>query len=1063
MKKLLVILTLLLSALSIFATEASINATMDNTWQTFRDNHPYGYQTVGLRHCGDDCIFVISEPAETVSPDAIDKLFKQYGGTTTIKKKEFGYGGWLSDVVGQIRFTDEKQKSDFTHDLFTLLYGTDYKAYYTDLDNPEQYVSYSHYQLNYSITAAELSTWFVDDNELLKDESGTARNILTWISSPIQLSNKLLFSVEDGFVVWLIDTKKIKTEDKLFKTNARKFALDSDLIIGAIGKKDGNVAIIARERIVPVSVLPPLRVETLTLLAATTDQNLAQSYERYNVFASKVKGNQDFAPIYLSDELWHTEYGNLLNIADQMLKSWSENGSIDYYDFNYPKPIDWAFNDGALEDLESKQLTYNWNTKGAGYVLEGDYSIYAINRTGSLPVSYFPDGLEGRVEAKVYDAEELAYDFFSQLNNPELVRVVQYAAFYQILNYFKSAQPSNAKTTAKAPSVPDYRVFDHYIEDILRLVGSNADIHETTQYKAGLERYKKKFADANDVTELLAEYIFNDPYGEFVSYLENQLSEDEYRDLVFGSSNNNGETSYQEYIDANVEIIRQYIDDYERSYGKFPYAEAAKYIVSPREIGIQIELLKNQELKSYATYESLLEKYYATLKELDEESLSLSLKMFGFKSDFGIDINKIEDDLSDKVFNRLEKILISYYQSPTSYSTYQDKIEALTKKWNDCDALATRLIAMQPTITKELESYDKKSERLMALSVDDKQQKAMGALNWLLTDATPYDEPSGEFYTSQLPQHKQWTKTPSMVCSFNVMGYGGYGGHNLDAHVTPIKTSNNVPKGKCRVSFHNGNRVITVAQGDMKNVTPRVLRQVERQVIEDGKLIDLPPTPPTRPKSVLMPIDEKRPERGLNVATLKDPETIEHATGMDGISLQTDIEFVNAEVSKVKEANGTPHQITLKPYNERQLIVEVDGEQKIVERSGDITMDINDYSSNVESELRDGYGVIILHEKSDVSKVHGYKAAQVNLFFPQEILPDAKQAVQSLFNEPSIKLDSQLDIKLDNQQKILRTISNRINQLDGINIKNEKIIISQIFNLNNHDRYLQQYSTHIAA
>jgi hypothetical protein len=1061
MKKYLVVLLLSFLTLPLFAAESNVISAMDDTWQTFRANHPIGYQTVGLRRYGDDCIFVISEPTETVSPEAIENLFKRYGGTSATKQKEFGYDGWLSDVVGQVRFTDKKQEDSFTHDLFTLLYGTDYKAFYTDLDNPDRHVFYSPYQLNYSVTAAELSTWFIDDDELLKDELGKTGNILTWIGASMQQSNKLLFSVEDGFVVWLINTNKIKANDKLFRTNARKFALDSDLIIGAFGKKGSNVAIVARERQVPVSVLPPLRIETLTLLATTTNQNLAQSYERYNVFAGKLKGNRDFAPIYLSDELWHTEYGNLLNITDQMLKSWSENGSIDYYEFYYPKPIDWAFNKGALEDLESTQLTYNWNTKGAGYVLEGDYTIYAINRTGSLPVSYFPDGMEGRVEEKVYDAEELAYDFFSQLNNPELVRVVQYAAFYQILTYFKN-QPADNKSSIKYSSVPNYRVFDKYVEDILHLVDNGTDIHESSQYQSGFERFKKKYQEANDVTELLGEYTKNDPYGEFPDYLEEQLPIEELVELVYGVSDSEMEALYQQYIDTNTYIIRQYIENYEQSYGDFPFAEAAKYIVSPRELSVQVDLLKRQELKtSVIIYDSLVDVYYNNLEKIDEESRTLGPKLgildapmpFHSLTIFGDSDDERSEDLYDIVYDRLQKIHDRYI--PILHSQYHSAIEALIKKWNNNEALSKRLVAMQQKITKEYESFERKSMRLMALNVDDKQQQAMGALNWLLTDTSPYDEPSGPFFATKLPQHNQWSKSPSMACSFNGVGYGG---HNLDAHVTPIKPSTNVPMGKCRVSFQNGNRVISVAKADMKNVTPEVLRQVERQITEDGKLINLPPAPPTQPKTMLMPIGEKRTERGFSKAFIKEPKTIQQAITIDGTNIKTDKEFVDLEVAKSSESQASSQQIRIKPYTERQAIVEIEGEQKIVERTGSLSYDLKDYSPNVEEELRDGNGVIILHRKAETIPTQSYKAARLEIICPPEIVPDVKKSVQGIIVNP--------DINVDNQFKILRTIKMDLKQnqkFNGGGIRLENVIITRIFNHNSHNRYEQYKSSRIAA
>lgn len=255
------------------------------------------------------------------------------------------------------------------------------------------------------------------------------------IFSSHQKGTELYYSKESGFIVWILGTGEC--DKKEFRIAARKFSLDSDLIFGAI-KSDNTVAIIARERCVPIYELSPMRQETLCLLASTENKALAQSYERTSLFAGKQKGGKDFAPIYLSDELWHTEYGNILNVTDQMLKSWSENGMIDYVDFDYPKPVNWAFNSGVRTDLGVSQLTYNWNTEGVGYIVEDDsYDIYALNRTGSLPVSYIPGESEGISDKDpVYLAEQQAYDFFSNLSSPELVKVVQYAAMYQIFTNF---------------------------------------------------------------------------------------------------------------------------------------------------------------------------------------------------------------------------------------------------------------------------------------------------------------------------------------------------------------------------------------------------------------------------------------------------------------------------------------------------------------------------------------------------------------------------------------------------------------------------------------------------
>lgn len=413
-------------------------ANMDNVWKEFREKNPYNIQIEGLKRYEDNSyVAIISEPSERVSADDLKDFFDEYNcefRTDTIK---LGYDGWLRDAVVSFNDLDEDDILDFSKKLSKLLYGTDYKTCVMDFTTIPEHTAFSSFDLNAQVTEVELRKWFLEDNEqLINYDNKSVTTTLPEIFKESRNKTELYYSKESGFIVWVLEIGECdKTE---FKVAARKFSLDSDLILGAI-QSGTTVAVIARERCVPIYELPPMRQETLCLLASTYEDELAQSYERTSLFAGKQKGGKDFAPIYLSDELWHTEYGNILNVTDQMLKSWSENGMIDYVDFDYPKPVYWTFNAGAMKDLGVSQLTYNWNTEGAGYMVEDDtYCIYALNRTGSLPVSYIPGESEGISDKDpVYLAEQQAYDFFSYLSSPELVKVVQYVAMYQIFKNFK--------------------------------------------------------------------------------------------------------------------------------------------------------------------------------------------------------------------------------------------------------------------------------------------------------------------------------------------------------------------------------------------------------------------------------------------------------------------------------------------------------------------------------------------------------------------------------------------------------------------------------------------------
>lgn len=73
---------------------------MEWTWREFRAIHPFGFQTVGLKHYGDTCVFVMSEPNNWVEEDNLRQLFNKYDGQLTTRNQLYGIDGQLIDAVG---------------------------------------------------------------------------------------------------------------------------------------------------------------------------------------------------------------------------------------------------------------------------------------------------------------------------------------------------------------------------------------------------------------------------------------------------------------------------------------------------------------------------------------------------------------------------------------------------------------------------------------------------------------------------------------------------------------------------------------------------------------------------------------------------------------------------------------------------------------------------------------------------------------------------------------------------------------------------------------------------
>jgi hypothetical protein len=411
-----------------FAVLASIEQA-EQVGDSFREIYPFHLQIVGLTSPLKDQsrVLIISEPPPHISPDYFLSIVDSVGGKAFVRTNRIGYDGWVKDAVLALPPLSEDKLAFLLTRLHQDLYGTSYKANAVQL--PIKPPPVNNRSLDLSVSVGDLSKWL--NSKEIKFTSiigGNARPISDILSSR---QSGVFISNQRGLVVWSIPRNQDLAK---YRAEARQFFLDSDLIVGAIANNN-QLAIVARERTEPLLRLPPLRFETALTLAAEKTDGLSQSYERNQLFAGKLSDNTDWAPIFLSDGLVNTELGSLLNITDQLLKSWSLNGAVEYINFEYPKPSKWAAfprpMQALFKEVKIDSILFNWNTEGVGYVARiGENEFFAINRSGALPITY------GFKDKSAQHYEMFAYDYFSKLGNPDLARVVQYTALYQIFRHF---------------------------------------------------------------------------------------------------------------------------------------------------------------------------------------------------------------------------------------------------------------------------------------------------------------------------------------------------------------------------------------------------------------------------------------------------------------------------------------------------------------------------------------------------------------------------------------------------------------------------------------------------
>ena len=442
--------------------EAAVAA--DSIYKDFRKKFRFHYQTIGMASFADSSrLILLSDIPPHFETDSIALIFANFTHKVELRKHPIGYDGYVTDVVILMGNATQENCDKLIRRLNRELFFSDYKPTVMTLPVEEKRHYFAKENIDYQITLDEFNTWFMEDGEgfivpqtppsfghfplkweefLQLDNAdkqlkqGGSKNVMTVSDLFAAKARGVYFSKEPGFVAWalpknadLADTLK-PLGNQTFVQSIRQFTLDADLILGALADSS-TLVIIGRERQSPLYELPPLQVESILLLASTTEKELSQSLDINDLMAGKMVNGKDWCPTYLSKELENTEFGDLMTITDVLLKDWSERGTIQEGFYRYPEPGYYPFDRPLFRKLGLNELVYNWNTAGAMYANDCEgYTIYTLGRTGSLPVSYFNS--QERSQSVGYRYESQAYHYFATLGCTDLARVVQYTALYQL-------------------------------------------------------------------------------------------------------------------------------------------------------------------------------------------------------------------------------------------------------------------------------------------------------------------------------------------------------------------------------------------------------------------------------------------------------------------------------------------------------------------------------------------------------------------------------------------------------------------------------------------------------
>lgn len=472
----------------------SLRCDAQEAWQRVRATYPIHAQIMAkcVSPDGAQHVIVLTEPPPHLTRSKADAIVQALlGMRVKVERRRhvLGYNGWVEDLVIVANVATVPGGVTLLDDGLTRLaiyaFGSAYKA---EVEDIASMALASHWEAPapLDVSDGDLYAWMLGPNAFgLVAAADISPANLKAISDGGGYG--VYYTVEPGLVVALLPARADKPLND-YAATLRRFAVDSDALIGAV-KLGDRVALVGRERTASLRAQPPLRVESILLLASQRSAQLKQSYERNRPFAGKLLTGAgelfgwDWAPILLSNELIDTEFGSVLNFTDNMLKSWSEGGKVEYKGWTHPRPERFPFGEpGAAKSLGTDELTFNWNTAGVGHVSQSNgLEIFSLRSTGSLPVSYFPEGSQhdAVAKSKLVAAEDRAYEYFRSRRSPMLERAVQYAALYQVFQAFDvHAAPPHGTAPANAGIGGVERVLQQQVRNALAVL-SRADTPST--------------------------------------------------------------------------------------------------------------------------------------------------------------------------------------------------------------------------------------------------------------------------------------------------------------------------------------------------------------------------------------------------------------------------------------------------------------------------------------------------------------------------------------------------------------------------------------------------------
>ena len=246
------------------APAGGVDAKSIEDWKAFRAAQPFQTQVIAVSPpdtTQKTRTLIFADPPPTLSLERLIRILEPHVAGCTVQKWFVMSGGSIKDAVCTLRKGAAEDWPDKLAQLQIEAYGTAEAAPVVALPAPKR--SMIAHSLDLKFSANDLHAWLTDGNQGFRSSAiGPSVPLHALLDRGVR---GVFWNSDRTLVLWAFDRGGSLAGAQ---ADIRRFAVGSDLVLGAIAGKS-TVVMVGRGRVESLAHVPPLRSETILLLAGT--------------------------------------------------------------------------------------------------------------------------------------------------------------------------------------------------------------------------------------------------------------------------------------------------------------------------------------------------------------------------------------------------------------------------------------------------------------------------------------------------------------------------------------------------------------------------------------------------------------------------------------------------------------------------------------------------------------------------------------------------------------------------------------------------------------------------